>query len=76
MNNFTIDEDTGNITNAGSLDFETQSKFLLIVMAEDQGTPSLNATKMVEITIMVGSKFVGGGCFYLDGVMVMMMGVS
>jgi hypothetical protein len=36
---------------------------------------------MVEITIMVGSKFVsGGGCFDLDGVMlmviVMVMGVS
>ena len=73
MNNFTIDEDTGNITNDGSLDFETQSKFLLTVMAKDQGTPPLNATKMVEITIMVGSKFVGDGCFDLDGLLVIVM---
>ena len=58
LNNFTIDQDTGNITNTGPLDFETQSKFVLTIMAKDQGTPSLNATKMVEITIVVSMKLI------------------
>ena len=61
LNNFTINQDTGNITNTGPLDFETQSKFSLVIMAKDQGTPALNATKMVEITIMVSMKFGGDG---------------
>ena len=59
LNNFTINKDTGNITNTGPLDFETQSKFSLVILATDRGTPALNATKMVEITIMVSVKFGG-----------------
>ncbi|XP_028404999.1 cadherin-23-like isoform X3 [Dendronephthya gigantea] len=51
LKNFTIDTVTGNITNTGPLDFETQSEFTLVVMAMDQGTPSLNTTKVVKITI-------------------------
>ena len=53
-NHFTIDEVTGNITNTGPLDFENQSYYWLLVMAKDQGTPPLNSTKTVRITIMVG----------------------
>ena len=53
LNNFTINAVTGNITNMGPLDFETQPEFTLVVMAMDQGAPSLNTTKVVKITIMV-----------------------
>ncbi|CAB4037416.1 protocadherin-16-like, partial [Paramuricea clavata] len=52
LGNFTIDDVTGNITTTGPLDFETRSEFSLVIMAEDQGTPPLNTTKIVAITIM------------------------
>ena len=52
-----MDEVTGNITNTGPLDFEAQHEYWLEVMAKDQGTPSLNSTKTVHITIMVCVKY-------------------
>lgn len=60
LNHFTIDEVTGNITNTGPLDFENESEYWLEVMAKDQGTPPLNSTKTVHITVMVRMKYGDG----------------
>ena len=48
---FSIDFQTGEISLNRSLDFETTEEFVLQVTAQDGGTPSLNATAIVIISI-------------------------
>ena len=48
---FTIDSSTGLLSLAGSLDYLSQSLFLLIVSAEDGGTPTRNSSVTVNISI-------------------------
>ncbi len=50
-NAFAIDANTGLITVAGSLDYETQQSYALTVTATDNGTGSLSATAKVNITL-------------------------
>ena len=49
---FNIDESTGVITIARSLDRETNSSFTLMVTASDQGDPSLSSTVSVTIAVL------------------------
>ena len=48
---FILDSDTGEIQLDQALDFETQSRYDLIVVAEDQGDPSLSDTATVAIDV-------------------------
>ena len=47
---FSLDN-SGTLSLANSLDFETQSMYVLTVRAQDQGTPSQSATTTVNITV-------------------------
>ena len=49
---FILDSDTGEIQLDQALDFETQSCYDLIVVAEDQGDPSLSETATVAIDVL------------------------
>ena len=49
---FSINSETGEISLQRTLDFETTEKFELRVVAQDGGTPSLNATANVTINII------------------------
>ena len=53
LNNFTIDADSGAISNVAPLDYETQTKFQLVIMAKDEGVSALNSTRQLVITINV-----------------------
>ncbi|KAG7316014.1 hypothetical protein KOW79_020880 [Hemibagrus wyckioides] len=48
---FSINPDTGLITVAAALDRETQDKYNLIVVAQDQGRPTRSATASVVVTL-------------------------
>lgn len=48
---FSMNPETGSITVAAALDRETQDKYNLIVVAEDQGRPTLSATASVMVTL-------------------------
>lgn len=48
---FSINPDTGLITVAATLDRETQDKYNLIVVAQDQGRPTRSATASVVVTL-------------------------
>ena len=48
---FTIDADTGEITLAQPLDFETTATYTLTVQVTDAGTPAITAEQVVSVTI-------------------------
>ena len=48
---FAIDSNNGNITVAGSLDFERVSSYSLMVIARDMGLPVLSSTTFVVVSI-------------------------
>ncbi len=50
-NAFAINPNTGAISVAGPLDFETKSQYLLTVRVTDNGTPALSGTGVVTINI-------------------------
>ena len=49
---FIIDRVTGNVSVNNSLDFEIEQSYVLEVVAYDLGTPSLNSTKNITISII------------------------
>ena len=49
---FLIDEASGAISIQGALDRETTAGYILQVMAEDSGSPSLTSTALVTITVL------------------------
>jgi hypothetical protein len=50
-NAFAINPTTGQITVAGSLDFETLATYSLVVQATDNGNPALNGTATITINL-------------------------
>ena len=48
---FTVDPSTGLIHLSGELDYQTQSLYQLVVIAQDGGTPPRNSTASVNISI-------------------------
>ncbi|XP_068760232.1 protocadherin Fat 4-like [Montipora capricornis] len=52
ISQFTIDSNTGSLTTSASLDREHSASYLLVVTAEDHGTPSLSSTVVVTVTVL------------------------
>ncbi|CAL1537620.1 unnamed protein product [Lymnaea stagnalis] len=48
---FSLDEDTGALSLAGALDYETSLQYILLIKAKDLGTPELNSTIPLLITV-------------------------
>ena len=53
LNNFTINNVSGEIKNIGAPDFETTKHFSLVIMATDLGSPSRNTTDTLLIKVNV-----------------------
>ena len=49
---FTIDPISGEIQTAVGLDFEADCFYRLVALAEDNGSPSLNATVVIEVSVI------------------------
>lgn len=58
---FSIDETTGDIFFNDFVDYETDVKFELTVVAADKGEPSLNATALVTVDITVSLQIQNAG---------------
>ncbi len=50
---FEIDKMTGEIRSRHPLDRESRSEYRLLVLAFDQGAPSLNDTAVVQVTLSI-----------------------
>ena len=53
LNNFTINNVSGEVKNAGAPDFETTEHFSIVIMAADLGSPSRNTTETLLIKVNV-----------------------
>lgn len=51
QDSFAIDPESGQITTRVELDFETTCFYRLVVLAEDQGQPTMNSTAVVEVLV-------------------------
>ena len=49
---FEIDSNGGEVTLQGLLDYEIESSYTLTVLAEDNGSPRLNATAVLKISVL------------------------
>ncbi|XP_053406641.1 protocadherin Fat 4-like [Mercenaria mercenaria] len=54
---FSIDEDTGDITVSASLSYKTKSEYNITVTATDTGTPPKSATQQVKFTLLAEPEF-------------------
>ena len=49
---FKIDPSTGDVTLLDFLDYETESSYTLTALAKDSGSPSLNSTAVLRISVI------------------------